>query len=221
MFNVARISRPSPSPLTRRSAPPTLPELAKGRLDSPSLALGVDITLDAAVVRLAIGPALPCLARPLELARRHDHGNMIGLAMPTMLRSGRERLLRAFLAIFGLFALLAGYPLMHLWPSGWRWQPYNPAYEHMIVTVYAVLGLFLLHAARQPERHRSLILFAAWSTLAHGVVMGVDAVTIAGEQAHLLGDVPILIVAGIVLILLAQPAPPVAASRHNAPDAEG
>jgi hypothetical protein len=137
-----------------------------------------------------------------------------------MPRPGREQLLRVFLAIVGLFFLLAVYPLMHLWPSGWRWQPHNPAYEHMIAVVYAVFGLFLLHAARQPERHRSLILFAAWSTLAHGVVMGIDAVTIAGSQAHLFGDVPITIVGGIVLIMLAQPAPSVAAPRHHEPDSE-
>ena len=114
----------------------------------------------------------------------------------------RERLLRAALILVGLIALAGVYPLMHLWPAGWRWQPYNPAYEHMVIAVYAVLGLFLLIAARRPERHRTLILFAGWSSLAHGIVMGIDALRRAGERAHLVGDVPALLIAGMLLLIL-------------------
>lgn len=114
----------------------------------------------------------------------------------------RERLLRAVLIIVGLIALAGVYPLMQLWPSGWRWQPYHPAYEHMIIAVYAVLGLFLLIAARRPERHRTLILFAGWSSLAHGIVMGIDALRIATERGHLVADVPALLLAGTLLLIL-------------------
>jgi len=115
----------------------------------------------------------------------------------------RERWLRAVLILVGVIALAGVYPLMHLWPQGWRWQPFHPAYEHMITAVYAVLGLFLLIAARRPERYRTLILFAGWSSLAHGAVMGIDAVRLAGERGHLVGDVPALLVAGTLLLLLA------------------
>ena len=114
----------------------------------------------------------------------------------------RERLLRAVLIGVGLIALAGVYPLMQLWPTGWRWQPYHPPYEHMIIAVYAVLGLFLLIAARQPERHRTLILFAGWSSLAHGIVMGIDALRTATERGHLVADVPALLVAGALLLIL-------------------
>lgn len=120
-----------------------------------------------------------------------------------MLRFSREQLLRVVLTIVGLVALIGVYPLMRLWPAGWRWHPYNPPYEHMIISVYATLGLFLLHAARRPERHRSLILFAGWSSLAHGAVMAIDAARSAGERGHLTGDVPVVLVAGALLLLLA------------------
>jgi hypothetical protein len=73
----------------------------------------------------------------------------------------------------------------------------------MIIAVYAILGLFLLIAARQPQRHRSLILFAGWSSLAHGAVMAVDAIRLTGERGHLVGDVPALLAAGALLLLLA------------------
>ncbi|HEV8511320.1 MAG TPA: DUF6632 domain-containing protein [Gemmatimonadales bacterium] len=114
----------------------------------------------------------------------------------------RERALRIVLVAFGLIALVGVYPLMRLWPAGWRWQPYHPAYEHMITVFYATLGLFLLIAARRPAQHRSLILFAGWSSLAHGAVMGIDALRMSGERGHLLGDVPALIIAGALVLLL-------------------
>lgn len=121
-----------------------------------------------------------------------------------MLTVSRERVLRGWLVLVGLFSTLAVYPLMHLWPGGWRWLPYHAPYEHMIVSVYAVLGVFLLGAARNPRGHRSLILFAGWSTVAHGAVMGVDAVRIAAERDHLMGDVPVVILAGLITLLLAR-----------------
>ncbi len=114
----------------------------------------------------------------------------------------RERLLRAVLILVGLISLVGVYPLMHGWPAGWRWQPYNPAYEHMIIAVYTTLGLFLLLAARRPEQHRTLILFAGCSSLAHGAVMGIDALRNAGERGHLVGDVPALLIAGVLLLVL-------------------
>ena len=119
----------------------------------------------------------------------------------------REQLLRVVLTIVGLVSLLGVYPLMQLWPAGWRWHPHHPAYEHMIIAVYATLGVFLLRAVRRPERHRSLILFAGWSTLMHGGIMAVDAARSIGEQGHLVGDVPILALGGVLLLLLAPPRP--------------
>ncbi len=123
-----------------------------------------------------------------------------------MLRLLRERLLRAVLIIVGVISLVGVYPMMQLWPAGWRWHPHNPAYEHMIIGVYATLGVCLLIAARRPESHRLLILFAGWSSLVHGAVMAMDAVRTAGERGHLVGDVPALVAAGALVLLLAPPA---------------
>ena len=60
----------------------------------------------------------------------------------------RRRSLQITLVITGLAALLL-YPLMHLWPSGWAWSPGQQEYELMIVGIYAILGVFLLLAARK------------------------------------------------------------------------
>lgn len=116
----------------------------------------------------------------------------------------REQILRAVLVAVGLIFLFGVYPLMmYLWPSGWRWQPNQPEYEQMILGVYATLGIFLLMAARNPSEHRSLIAFTAWSSLVHGGIMTLQALRSPGEHGHLLGDVPALVIVGIVLIALA------------------
>jgi hydrogenase/urease accessory protein HupE len=116
----------------------------------------------------------------------------------------RERILRAVLVAVGLIFLFGVYPLMmYLWPSGWRWQPNQPQYEQMILGVYATLGIFLLMAARNPSEHRSLIAFTAWSSLVHGGIMTLQALRSPMEHGHLLGDVPALVIVGVVLIALA------------------
>lgn len=115
----------------------------------------------------------------------------------------RERILRAVLVAVGLIFLFGVYPLMmYLWPSGWRWQPNQAEYEQMILGVYATLGIFLLMAARNPSEHRSLIAFTAWSSLVHGGIMTLQALRSPGEHGHLLGDVPALVIVGVVLIAL-------------------
>ena len=123
-----------------------------------------------------------------------------------MTRVSRRGVLRVVLVLFGVVSLVGVYPLMQLWPAGWRWHPYHPAYEDMIVAVYATLGVFSLLAVRRPEQYRSLILFAGWSSLAHGAVMAVDALRMVGEMGHLATDVPPLLLAGALLLLLAPPA---------------
>ncbi len=111
--------------------------------------------------------------------------------------------LSTFLLVFGLVFIFGVWPLMMFWPSGWQWQPNQPEYEQMILGVYATLGVFLIMASRNPAAHRSLILFAAWSSLVHAGIMAVQAIRDTAERGHLLGDVPVLAVVGIVLLVLA------------------
>jgi hypothetical protein len=115
----------------------------------------------------------------------------------------RERALKVVLVVVGLIFVLGVYPSMIFWPSGWRWQPNQPEYEQMILGVYATLGIFLLLASRNPSANRSLIAFTAWSSIVHAAIMAVQAFQNATERGHLLGDVPALIIVGVVLIALA------------------
>jgi hypothetical protein len=117
--------------------------------------------------------------------------------------AARLRYLRVALILVGLIFIFCVYPLMmSLWPSGWRWSPNQPQYEQMILGVYATLGVFLLIAARNPLRHRSLIWFTVFSSLVHGGIMTVQALQMPSEHGHLFGDIPALFFVAVLLGLL-------------------
>ncbi|HEY7979432.1 MAG TPA: DUF6632 domain-containing protein [Rhizomicrobium sp.] len=113
-------------------------------------------------------------------------------------------LLKIALVVFGVVMLLI-YPLAIVWPSGWAWHegaPYASDYYMMIVGVYAVLGIFLILAARDPLANKSLIWFAAWSSLVHAGIMAQQSFGMTGgmnHMGHLMGDVPALLGVAIVL----------------------
>ena len=128
---------------------------------------------------------------------------------PSLLQPNAEQSgplpLRIALIVVGLTYTFGLYPLTVLWPDGFMWMPRQAEYEQMILATFAVLGVFLLLASRQPAQHRSLIAFAAWSSLVHGLVMLVQALADPSERANMLGDIPALVVVGIVLLLLNRP----------------
>ncbi|WP_201315747.1 DUF6632 domain-containing protein [Dyella sp. EPa41] len=118
----------------------------------------------------------------------------------------RLKLLRITLVAVGVLCL-ALYPLMRAWPSGWAWHEGYSDYPMMIVGIYATLGVFLIRAARDPFANLSLIWFTVWSSVVHGAVMAVQALSHAEHVGHLWGDVPALFIAAIVLaVLMPRPA---------------
>ena len=114
----------------------------------------------------------------------------------------RERYLRLGLQVFGIIFLLV-YFLMKFWPAGWQWKPNQSEYEQMIMGVYATLGVFLLLASRRPLEHLSLIWFTVWSSWVHAGIMAVQVIVDSSERGHLVGDVPALLIVGVVLAVLA------------------
>ena len=122
----------------------------------------------------------------------------------------RERVLKVVLVLVGLLFLAGVYALFPLLRSAM--PPDQPAFEQMLGSVYATLGIFLLVAVRNPSAHRSLIAFTAWSSVVHGVVMGVQVLRNVIPRADLLRAVLPTILIGVVLILLAPARPKSAAS---------
>src|SRR5260370_30960279 len=98
----------------------------------------------------------------------------------------RERALKVVLVIVGLLFVATAYPLVFLLRS-------EPTLQ-MMLSIYVTLGVFLLLASRNPSANRSLVTFAAWSSLAHAGVMAVQAVGEIGERVHRLIGVAVFAV---------------------------
>jgi hypothetical protein len=111
----------------------------------------------------------------------------------------REKFLKiALMACGAIFFTI--YPLSLVWPSGWQWHSgHGQYYLQMIYGVYAVLGAFLIAAARKPSEHRSLISFTVWSSVVHAGIMAIQAFYDRHETGHFAGDVPALLLVAAVL----------------------
>ena len=112
----------------------------------------------------------------------------------------RELALKIVLALVGLLFMALVYPLV-------LFMRQDPAMS-MMFRLYVTLGVFLLLAVRNPSANRSLIAFTAWSSFAHALVMGTQALRDMVARGELIG-VAVLVVIGAALIALApakQPA---------------
>ena len=107
----------------------------------------------------------------------------------------RGRAMKVALVVVGLLFVAAIYPLVFLLHQ-------EPTLQ-MMLSIYVTLGVFLLVASRNPASHRSLIAFAAWSSLAHAGVMAVQSVGDVSERVHLLIGVAMFAVIGIILLVFA------------------
>jgi hypothetical protein len=72
----------------------------------------------------------------------------------------------------------------------------------MILGIFAVFGVFLMLASRQPLDHLSLIWFTVWSSLVHGGCMFVQSLVVPEHRGHLLGDVPAALLVALALGIL-------------------
>ena len=119
-----------------------------------------------------------------------------------MSEENKNKFLRLVLRVSGVGFLMV-YPLSIVWPSGWVWHGGEGQYYfQMIVGVYAVLGIFLIRAASNPNEHRSLIWFTIWSSVVHALIMAVQAFGDPSETGHLVGDVPVLLLIAAALAYL-------------------
>jgi hypothetical protein len=98
--------------------------------------------LDCAVFEPYAPPYVRALVVTIPVGRFH------------MSETTREKLLKIALVVFGAIFLLV-YPLGLIWPSGWVWHGGEGKYYfQMICGIYAVLGVYLIAAARNPSEHQ-------------------------------------------------------------------
>jgi hypothetical protein len=113
----------------------------------------------------------------------------------------RERALKIVLVLVGLVFSAGIYPVVTSVRDGWLANKESAL--PMMLSLYVTLGIFLLVAARNPSENRSVIAFAAWSSLAHGAVMAVMSVHLPNEHRELLIGAAVFGAIGAALIVLA------------------
>lgn len=114
----------------------------------------------------------------------------------------RERILQVVLVVVGLLYSSLGYFLFDLlWHS--RWLTGHNDVLPMFVSLIVALGPCLLVAAKQPARHRSLIAYAGWSSLAHAFTMTIQSAQAAAHGMHRKDspqDIVMFVVIGVALL---------------------
>ena len=115
--------------------------------------------------------------------------------------SKRERALQVVLVVLGL--LTAGANIYPLVTSLLALRPTGGTTAPMFYTILATLGVFLVLAARNPSAHRSLITFAAWSSVAHAAVMALMAMQLPTRRGELLAGVAVTGLGAVLLFVLA------------------
>jgi succinate-acetate transporter protein len=125
---------------------------------------------------------------------------MEGVSSPEETKMNRQRALKAVLVFVGLIFSALIYPLT-------MFARQEPALA-MMMSLYVTLGIFLLLAARNPSANRSLIAFAAWSSVVHAIFMAGQAFANFIARGELFGSA-VLVVIGAALIVLAPAKPPV------------
>ncbi len=114
----------------------------------------------------------------------------------------RERALQVVLVLVGLFYSFWGYLLfdaLRHWVNG-----HNDVLP-MFLSLNTALGPCLLLAVKQPAKHRLMIAYGAWSSLAHGFTMTIMSVQAAAHGMHRQDspqDIVIFIAIGVALLAL-------------------
>jgi hypothetical protein len=113
----------------------------------------------------------------------------------------RERALQVVLVLAGLYYLTWAFITFDiLWHASWL-QGHQDALP-MFTSVNGVLGVFLLLAVKQPARHRSLIAYGAWSSIAHAFTMTIQTAEAWAHGIHRADSPQDIVINGAVGVLL-------------------
>src|SRR6202000_3098029 len=126
----------------------------------------------------------------------------------------RERVLQVVLVVVGLLYSFWGYILFdnlsHL-----RWLSGHSDVMPMFLSLNTTLGVCLLVAVKHPARHRLLIAYGAWSSLAHAFTMTIMSAQAAAHGTHRKDspqDIVMFVAIGLALLALLPPKQPSSAS---------
>jgi hypothetical protein len=116
----------------------------------------------------------------------------------------RERALQVVLVVVGLLYSFWGYLLFdNLWHE--KWLSGHSDVMPMFLSLNTVLGVCLLVAVKHPAKHRLMIAYGAWSSLAHAftmTIMSAQAVAHGTHRQDSPQDIVMFAVIGVTLLAL-------------------
>jgi hypothetical protein len=119
----------------------------------------------------------------------------------------RERALQVVLVLVGLFYCFWGYLLFdNLWHA--RWLSGHSDVVPMFLSLNTALGPCLLLAVKHSARHRLMIGYGAWSSLAHAFTMAIMSAQAVAHGMHRQDspqDIVIFLLIGGTLLALLPP----------------
>jgi hypothetical protein len=131
----------------------------------------------------------------------------------------RERALQVVLVLVGLLYSFLGYFLFEaLWHSSWL-NGHNDVLP-MFLSLNTALGVCLLVAVKQPAKHRLLIAYGAWSSLAHGFTMTIQSAQAAAHGMHRRDSPWDIVICGVIGVALLALLPAKQPSPAGAPVSE-
>jgi hypothetical protein len=131
----------------------------------------------------------------------------------------RERALQVVLVVVGLLYSFWGYLLFDvLWKS--RWLAGHNDVLPMFLSLNTALGVCLLLAVKEPAKHRLLIAYGAWSSLAHGFTMTIMSVQAAAHGMHRKDSPQDIVIFGVIGFTLLALLPAKQPSPAGAPISE-
>ena len=131
----------------------------------------------------------------------------------------RERALQVVLAIVGLLYSFWGYLLFdNLWHD--KWLGGHSDVMPMFLSLNTVLGVFLLLAVKHPAKHRSVIAYGAWSSLAHAFTMTIMSAQAVAHGMHRQDSPQDIVIFGVIGVTLLALLPAKQASPTGAPISE-
>ena len=129
----------------------------------------------------------------------------------------RERALQVVLVLVGLLYCFWGYLLFdNLWHE--KWLSGHSDVMPMFLSLNTALGVCLLLAVKHPARHRLMIGYGAWSSLAHAFTMTIMSAQAVAHGMHRQDSpqdiVMFIVIGGTLLALLpAKQASPIGEPR--------
>ena len=131
----------------------------------------------------------------------------------------RERALQGVLVLVGLLYCFWGYLLFdNLWHA--KWLSGHSDVMPMFLSLNTTLGVCLLLAVKHPGRHRLMIAYGAWSSLAHAFTMAIMSAQAVAHGMHRQDSPQYIVMFVVIGSMLLALLPAQQASPAGAPTGE-